>query len=431
MLESNRYFVQCVPTKLYSLKPMGIGTKYYVESLTSHICRLANAHHLKFGSLLHGIILKSQEASNLKMDYRTLGNINGFSKAGQDLISILEEFTGLKNMKLLTTWNTKELILVPLKRYKAWCPKCYAEWRDRNEIIYEPLLWHLLMVDYCPKHKISLVSECPHCGKKNPKISGRSRLGFCLYCSEWLGQENNNIAGVKDENWSKWVISNISEFLKYEGEMSLSNLSQNLILLKNRLKSMDYISHQSGVGVNTLNYWKNKAETPNGETLLKLCYSINTSIKKMYSTILSETDITSAQMKFERKIKKANHVKAKDNVQLRKRLQELLNMAKDDMEIPPIGKVAEMFHLTGQTIKNAFPNETKELQEIRDIQQSTLLEKRREQRYLEIRRIVFDLHEKGIYPSKEKVGILINKNFYSNSLENKAWVDALKELGLR
>ncbi|WP_170932697.1 TniQ family protein [Desulfosporosinus sp. FKB] len=418
MLKSNRCFVQCVPTKLYSLKPRGIGTRYYVESLTSHINRLADAHHLKVGTLLYGIILKSEKALNLKSDYRTLGNINGFSKAGQDLIAILEEFTGLKNMKLLTTWNTKDLILVPLKGHKAWCPKCYTEWHDRNEIIYEPLLWYLLMVDYCPKHKISLVSECPHCGKKNPKISGRSRLGFCLYCSKWLGQENN-ITGVKDEDWSKWVVSNISEFLKYEGKMSLNNLSQNLIMLKNKLKSMDYISRQSGVGVNTLNYWKNGEEIPNGETLLKLCYSINIPIKRMYSKILSENDITSAQTKLERKIKKGNRIKAKDNVQLKQRLQELLNMAKDNVEIPPIGKVAEMFHLSRQTIKTAFPNETKELQEVRDTQQSILLEKRREQRYLQIKRIVFDLYEKGIYPSKEKVGILINKNFYSNSFENK------------
>jgi hypothetical protein len=81
------------------------------------------------------------------------------------------------------------VLLGSLSRIRMWCSHCYAEWKERGRIIYDPLIWFLEPVTICPRHQQPLSSQCPHdaCRKTQPPLSAYTRCGYCALCNGWLG----------------------------------------------------------------------------------------------------------------------------------------------------------------------------------------------------------------------------------------------------
>lgn len=224
-------------SRLYSITPKGIGT-YRVESLHSYLLRLANYHQVSVWKLLE------KEASDLftkeflkdyvkKRQTNHVHYINGCSEITEDYLNVLEILTkrdDLINLTLLNgrgVFSTKRNIL---KKFRAWCPVCLEEWRRCGTELYEPLIWNIKYVKFCPDHLVKLQEECSSCGKKNRMISSNQVVGYCGKCGESLGA-SKKIFEPMDE-WESWCILNFQELLEFFQKSNfvlLGNYSTNII----------------------------------------------------------------------------------------------------------------------------------------------------------------------------------------------------------
>ena len=154
---------------LFHLEPIGIGTPY-VESLTSYIARLADAHSVSVGTLIALEIKKnylkkesydSSNCPNINRIYSQnhIASLNGTTEGVKQLVSELTELTLQDNLQFLTllTWAEVFPVIKLLKPYFAWCPHCYQQWCSRGTVIYSPLLWSIQVVTVCPDHHQPLV----------------------------------------------------------------------------------------------------------------------------------------------------------------------------------------------------------------------------------------------------------------------------------
>ena len=184
-------------SRLYHLDPIGVGTPY-VESLTGYICRLALAHCVSPRTLIRQEILPISNRSSKKqpcvetiLSVEFAVNINGGELVTQNYVQGLEALTLKANLQSLTmrAWKWKILARTgdPIRFLRAWCPKCYQDWHNALQPIYEPLLWSIVTLSICPRHYKPLQSQCPDCGQRQRLITGKMRPGYCSKCQQWLG----------------------------------------------------------------------------------------------------------------------------------------------------------------------------------------------------------------------------------------------------
>jgi len=212
-------------SKLFSLEPIGIGTPF-VESLTSYLHRLSEAHCLPVTILIKLFVIDRFPTPTDYYDYtKHIRQINGVSYKAVETISVVQSLTQRNDLSSLTLVNWSNVIPLHklLRHSKAWCPRCYEEMRTNAWEIYDLLIWHLQIITSCLKHEIPLLTECPHC-KRNPTIiSGKSRPGFCSLCKGWLGFNSSQQLYDTDE-WSLWVNKNVGLMLS-QTKINLSNNS--------------------------------------------------------------------------------------------------------------------------------------------------------------------------------------------------------------
>jgi TniQ len=218
---------------LHALQPIGMGTPL-VESLTSYITRLAEAHSVFSGPLLyklvvplvpdyspaeiqHGLFRESGHRSTL---------LNGTGLPTRYAVSALETLTLRTDLHHLTLLSLAEIFPPTtkglLRLTKVWCPICYENQRTKGQPIYDPLLWFFQEVVLCSHHHCLLSTACPYqdCAKPLPAVNWRSRAGYCSYCQRWLGRSREQVDTWASEDgsechWQRWVAQTISEMLMY------------------------------------------------------------------------------------------------------------------------------------------------------------------------------------------------------------------------
>lgn len=186
---------------LYSLPPIGIGTPL-VESLTSYIQRLAEAHAVETGTLVNcELLLRVPFAKGVRSGqlpsrlptysfYIAAHTLNGTGDRARLWVSVLEELTQFQRLDLLTALPWADAIdrVHLLRTNRAWCSSCYESWRSSGHPVYEPLLWMLQVITICHHHRQPLDSTCPVCGRTQYVFSSKSRPGHCSRCQSWLGR---------------------------------------------------------------------------------------------------------------------------------------------------------------------------------------------------------------------------------------------------
>jgi TniQ len=185
---------------LYALEPIGIGTAF-VESLSSYVARLAEAHLVSVGDLV-GLVLS--DVPNLKgavlspaakasrrggHGFRVCSyTVNGVTARPITLVQALEAATGRHDLQYLTVFPFRHALPDHLfHRHRAWCSLCYEDWRLNSQTVYEPLLWAIKTTSHCLVHKRPLRHDCPHCGRLLNALGVFSRPGDCERCGGWLG----------------------------------------------------------------------------------------------------------------------------------------------------------------------------------------------------------------------------------------------------
>lgn len=214
----------CLPprSRLYSLAPIGVGT-VYVESLTSYIARLAEAHRITVGALVEreiGLFIKqdtdNQPFVRTGLFSLTGAAINSTGVTAANCVRALETLTGSSALRFLTmlTWAA---VLPPrelIRRFRAWCPACYQHWYDAGQVVYDPLLWSIEVVTICPLHQQLLQSHCPHCHASLTALSYHSRPGYCSKCRQWLGSSASSTYSTSNLT----IQANIDDSLAAVGE---------------------------------------------------------------------------------------------------------------------------------------------------------------------------------------------------------------------
>lgn len=173
-----------------------------VESLTSYIQRLAEAHAVETGTLVnHELRLRVPFAKGKRSGqvptstppypfFSEAYRLNGTGDRARLWVSMLEELTQVRRLNLLTVLPWADVIDCRhlLRTNRAWCSSCYEGWRSSGRPVYEPLLWMLQVVTVCPNHRQSLDSLCPVCGRTQYVLSSKARPGHCSRCQSWLGR---------------------------------------------------------------------------------------------------------------------------------------------------------------------------------------------------------------------------------------------------
>jgi hypothetical protein len=212
------------PSTLYVLDPIGVGTPF-VESLTSYIARLAEAHCVFPGILMRKLIVPFAESHPVGegrstameiRDGKTTGAFNATYGTAVSAINALECLTKLQGLRALTLVAWSE-VFSPFKltrTTRAWCPHCLEMWRTTGQIIYEPLLWTIQAVKVCSQHDCLLQTQCPECRRNFPWLTWRSRPGHCGHCHRYLGthvvaQEEEE----KERKWLRWCAEEVGALL--------------------------------------------------------------------------------------------------------------------------------------------------------------------------------------------------------------------------
>ena len=193
------------PTHLFFVEPIGIGTSN-TESLSSYLFRLAQEHCVTPQKLIMGeiaplIMGDNYHSEMIAKNVNTIfGNsdakpaINGMRDMTRSLVDALEILTLRQDLKFLSCLTWKGMIRDRglFRQNRAWCPKCFEQWRQEKKPIYEPLLWSFKDVNFCPQHHCLLCYHCPHCNSSLKAITNSVQLGFCSRCKSWLGSDHSD-----------------------------------------------------------------------------------------------------------------------------------------------------------------------------------------------------------------------------------------------
>ena len=207
-------------TLLYPLPPIGMGTAF-VESLTSYMTRLANAHGVNVAffvdrwlsqqAVVLGFAGPEEAGLGGPVDLRRqCRSINGLRHGSAPWVATLEAVTGVKNLHRLTLTALSDILTSRRglsRTTESWCSRCLTEWQQTGAPLYGPLAWSLPVVEVCTKHKRRLETICPHCQQQFRPLLGYARPGFCSLCGHWLGEAPESLSQNKTKSALGRVVS--------------------------------------------------------------------------------------------------------------------------------------------------------------------------------------------------------------------------------
>ncbi|MGN8845918.1 TniQ family protein [Niallia sp. HCP3S3_B10] len=278
-------------TVLYNnIEPIGIGTPY-IESLTSYICRIAKSHNVRVTTLLNELIgsyiglpyLADAFAKNLAPNRYNL--INGISTINIEFIKVLEKLTGRNDIEHMTFKNWKGILSNNIvSKNRRWCPLCLNYLKKESREIYEPLIWLVPSINKCEIHSTRIKEECPNCNKKLGFVHRNLIVGYCQYCSGWLGEDGDSISNDPLTNDEHFVIKNYKQLME-QGPKLTSFPSRNFMsLILPKIKDdlgFEYLLDFAGfldVRYITLIDWIKNKHIPNPASLLTICSKLNYTI---------------------------------------------------------------------------------------------------------------------------------------------------------
>jgi hypothetical protein len=209
------------PSLLYPLTPCGLGTPY-VESLSSYVTRLAEAHVISVWRLILHVLSPERPGQIPRCSTRYSYPANGLGKGSEMFLRGFQAATGRSDLHLLTLTTFQGTISQPsiFRNAEAWCPICLEQRRKAGVPVYSPLLWVIRAVTVCPAHSTSLVDRCPHCHSQFVSLRVNARPGYCSICSHWLGSSPHKDKYSADE-YSLWAARSVGQVLAAMPELQL------------------------------------------------------------------------------------------------------------------------------------------------------------------------------------------------------------------
>jgi len=287
-------------SRLYSLQPMAIGTSR-IESLTSYMMRLAEAHTVSVRILIQQEIFPNLPTSPKNTHFSGLHSLNGMGTCFEQWVNILGKLTARSNLRVLTLLPWQSLLTsgCVLRRCRAWCPRCFQEWRRHALPIYECLVWVLTPVTVCPIHKILLEQNCPHCRRRMLALSAHAHPGFCAHCNSWLGDDLPAPGAPASQQVMEdrlWIANQVGEFLARGATVSdksspghlLSNLQRMLVELAKGNQRL--FGRTAEIRDSALNSWLQGEWFPSLPLVIQICQSLRLALNRLVFEEISNTD---------------------------------------------------------------------------------------------------------------------------------------------
>jgi len=432
---------------LYHLTPAGVGTPA-VESLTGYIMRLAQAHSVSTRSLvadqllpLYGRTYLLRNSLRLFWDEQTRA-LNGTNTSTRDLVHILESLTGCSALQGLTmlTWMN---VLPPrglLRSHRAWCPRCYAEWRVFGQVIYEPLIWALENVSVCPQHCLELCTLCPSCQSYLLPLEAQSRPGYCEHCGQWLGSIPKGCVAEartsrQDISREVWVATEIGALLAYASSSTLSPIRERVAAVVSAYVaqagggSNAALARRLGCSKYTIRDCCRGAQLPQIGILLKLAEIAGVSLLRLLidETLLLDLPPIVGSVA-EQPASYHGPYRQVNKAQLSHRLQAEVANPTD----PPnsLQAVAQQLGFDLSYLVKQCPDEAQLIK----ARYKTYVQRRkqriREDSFTELRQIMTRMASEGIYPSQKRVAAQLSRSWFLRLPEARAaWRQMLAELG--
>ena len=420
---------------LYALQPIGMGTPL-VESLSSYMTRLAEAHSIFPGVLIskvigprvpgyalvkrpHGLFREGGARSTL---------FNGVGLPARRAVQALATLTLRTDLRYLTLLPLAAVLPRSAKGLirltKAWCPVCYEEWHQTAQMIYDPLLWALQAITSCARHALRLSTCCPYqdCARPLPGMAWRSRAGYCSYCQRWLGLESVRAKAMvacleeTEWGWQQWVAEALGVVLA---------LLPSVPVLPERQRVRQVVAHaveQISAGDlpafartlalsrNTIYYWCQGEQIPDIDMLLRVCCRLGLSLRDFF---FQEVDTLRPQL--QETAKPPSMVFTKRWMIQEEQVYQVLEQAAASNEQPPptLRLVALRIGHTSLVLYKIHPTACREIV----ARHKTYVQQRKETRLQtfreEIRLIALKLHvegevltQKSIAPHLSQPGVL-------------------------
>jgi transcriptional regulator with XRE-family HTH domain len=441
-------------SRLYHLKPMGVGTPY-VESLTGYLARLGEAHRVGVRRLLVVEILPLLCRSHLLgMENHGLSAfwqketraINGTRTLAKDLVRALEGLTLRGDLRFLTLLPWAE-VLPPrdlIRPYHAWCPACYQEWRQAAEVVYEPLLWSLSVVTFCPRHHRRLQSACPYpdCRRRLPALAQRSRPGYCPWCERWLGEEREPAgdAELREEElrWQSWVTSSVGELLAATPALSAPLSRDAVTRAINRHitqvtgGNVTALAERLGLEMITLSAWKRGRSIPCLGLLLRVCYRLGTKPLAFLLDDATTTTVAEGNQIVPPKLPRPSRTNRQpfDAAKMQRALEAV--MASGESPPPSMREVSRRLGTHHSFLIQKLPELCRAISARYLAHHREQGAQKRQRLCAEIRQAVHEVHRWGLYPSASRIAPLLSQpGFIQDHVARVTWQEALNELGWR
>lgn len=442
-------------SRLYTIEPIGMGTPN-VESLTSYMSRLAEAHSVSLRTLTIQELLPLLKCDYLSNPFgNTLGSfwkeavraLNGTGALARNWVQALELLTLRTDLQHLTflPWSS---VLTPQRQMRfnrAWCPDCFIDWQTKGEPIYEPLLWNVSAVPLCLRHQRTLVEQCPYpdCHTTLPVLASVFNSGYCSKCSRWLGvittDPSSTTLTTEQWHWQIWVTKTVGELISHNKDLTtaphLENIPDLLAASREQVAGgrLQNLAEKLQLSRRTLTAWQSSKQIPQIESLMRLCYWCGVSLYDLFTSRTGTLDY--ANLKIHSLPDIPNPTRNRrlpipfDVVRIRQRLEAVL--ACEEQPPPSMRTVAKSLNYSPRELREKFP----ELNRAISIRRKNYYKTHREQVFQQlkckVRQATLEIYSQGLYPSSEKIGSLLgNPAVMRDPNATRFWHEMLQELKL-
>jgi transcriptional regulator with XRE-family HTH domain len=279
---------------------MAIGTQH-VESLSSYIMRVAEAHTVSVRTLILKEIFPDLSAMPTNTHFSGLHSLNGMSSCFEQWVAILGKLTSRGDLCALTLLPWQRLLASDgiLRRRRTWCPRCFGEWQRSGMPIYECLAWAWAPVTVCPFHYVFLERHCPHCRRPMLVLSAHAHPGFCAHCKGWLGDDSDaptSPAAAQFMEDQLWIAHQVGEFLALGNAVGnqdspcylVSNLKR--MLVEWASGNQQLLGRLTKMSSAALNAWLTGKRLPSLALAIRLCQNLRVPINRLVMEEVLRTD---------------------------------------------------------------------------------------------------------------------------------------------
>ena len=447
---------------LYGRSPAALGTGL-VESLSSYVARLCVARSVSVADVFDRLVrplvpdgfLKPRARLSFYLSHDSV-DLDGLGPRTKQLAAAFEHLTNCPDLDFHTFLPWRLLLssrsaAVVLRSGKRWCPRCFADWRERRLELWEPLLWRVPPVRWCPYHKVPLAESCLVCGRTQRVVSQTAPIGVCERCGADLGsaQWAGGPAACGAEpathpRWDWWTAVAVHQMLAAQIQAAERASPVGLAVLvesaRSRFpkRSLCALAKHLGLPRTTLEAARRHQRPLRLRTFLALCMRLGANPVEVafapYGLVpgFGWNAAGLAARPWPRlNLTRPPRACGRDDPQRWKTIAAALDVLLRQTRVCPPTTFAKNWEVAPATLRKRFPDLHRQLSERYAAQRLADRCRLRERRYQMVRDVVAELVQCGHYPSRSRTfrtAGVYNLDKYDPVLRD-VWRDAVREHG--